>query len=56
MIARFYFLNSFFQAFYLHIVAWLLFEVYPVFIFSNGITLQIRTLTERNNIITCYEV
>jgi len=36
----FQFLNSFIKACYLHLVAWLLFEVYPVFIFSNGMSEQ----------------
>lgn len=34
-------------SFYLHPVAWSLFEGYSVFIFSNGITLQTRALTEK---------
>ena len=48
MIARFCFFQWFrIQAYYLHPVAWLLFEVYFVLIFSNWITLQMRALTEK---------
>jgi len=41
------FLNKLIQAFYLHPLAWLLLKNYPGFYFSNGITLQNRTLIEK---------